>query len=347
MTLLAIHPHWIRIGYSGQFSLDTFLATIKKGLLASLQARKKACLLQISQLKIGDFPISDRYQMGKSIADLQLNLGASVLLAVVGNEPYLDPDRFGEMVALNRGARGKTFIDRIEAERWLSQQLGLSEVLPDWALEIQPNGWHGQIGDIQLGCVQTWPELPDLPQFAVKQVHGRKVVQVAGAPDVPLQEADGLWTDQKDQVLVIKTADCLPVHLWNGQKIAMVHAGWRGAKAGILQRALKSFEDAKSVHAVIGPAIQACHYEVDSDLYQAWLLEDPSLNDYLKPAQGSKRMLDLPGYARHFLIGLGIPVENVQLIPVCTHCEAQMQSYRRDGAAADRQKNFIVRRSKI
>ena len=65
----------------------------------------------------GDHPTTmERYKMGVFIADHNY-LG--VCIVVVGKEPYVDPRRFGETVAVNRGARGKVFTDIDEAVAWI------------------------------------------------------------------------------------------------------------------------------------------------------------------------------------------------------------------------------------
>ena len=59
--------------------------------------------------------------MGEYYAQLSHEHKSIVAIAVVGNEPLMDPKRLGELVALNRGGRGKGFTDYDEAINWLEQ----------------------------------------------------------------------------------------------------------------------------------------------------------------------------------------------------------------------------------
>ena len=73
-------------------------------------------LVDVREIK-GDHPTTlERYQLGVFISEHN-SLG--VCIVVVGEEPYIDPRRFGETVALNRGARGKVFTDMQVAESWI------------------------------------------------------------------------------------------------------------------------------------------------------------------------------------------------------------------------------------
>jgi hypothetical protein len=69
----------------------------------------------------------------------------------------------------------------------------------------------------------------------LKQVHGIDVVEaefgLTGAV------ADGSYTEMVGTVCAVLTADCLPVFLCDrqGTKVAVLHAGWRGLAAGVIE----------------------------------------------------------------------------------------------------------------
>ncbi len=65
--------------------------------------------------------VLDRFKLAEAFVRLQRELKVMVKCAVVGKEPVIDPKRFGETVAVNRGALLKVFTDREEAEIWLKQ----------------------------------------------------------------------------------------------------------------------------------------------------------------------------------------------------------------------------------
>ena len=61
----------------------------------------------------------ERFEMGEHVAELCRNFGKPVRIAFAAEIPIVDPRRFGEMVARNRGANGKVFTDLGEAKEWL------------------------------------------------------------------------------------------------------------------------------------------------------------------------------------------------------------------------------------
>lgn len=77
-------------------------------------------------------------------------------------------------------------------------------------------------------------------------------------------------------LLLVKTADCMPVLAADAETghYAALHAGWRGAAAGILPRLLERWRAAGSslsrVRVVVGPHIGPCCYEVGADCLEAF-----------------------------------------------------------------------------
>ncbi|HXF36923.1 MAG TPA: polyphenol oxidase family protein, partial [Actinomycetota bacterium] len=119
-----------------------------------------------------------------------------------------------------------------------------------------------------------------LDAFAVAGlVHGARLARVgpgrAGAgfvdPGGRIRGADGLVATVPGLALAVTCADCLPVVLapGDGRAVAVVHAGWRGIAAGILQRAVAALGGRRDLRAAIGPAVGPCHYEVGDDVVRA------------------------------------------------------------------------------
>ncbi|CAM2010890.1 polyphenol oxidase family protein [Acanthopleuribacter pedis] len=186
------------------------------------------------------------------------------------------------------------------------------------------------------------------------QRHGtvRQVTQVHGAlvlddPHYTSNQnpADGLVTDLADTALVVKTADCLPVLASDGTRLVALHAGWRGLKAGII-KSLADWLDPRSAFVFIGPAISPSCYEVDADLYQSWLRDDPALANQLSPAPagGTKRLLDTKAVALRHLQEIGFAPEAVECSPTCTF-RSGLPSWRREQPDKRRLYSFIVRRN--
>ena len=107
--------------------------------------------------------------------------------------------------------------------------------------------------------------LIDLPWTTTDQRHGVGVVRVSapgdgdGAPgDIPITELDGI-------VLGCWVGDCAPIVLVGaGREFAVVHVGWRGLAAGVVDAAVAAFSEPVVV-AVLGPTIGACCYEFGDD----------------------------------------------------------------------------------
>jgi len=106
-----------------------------------------------------------------------------------------------------------------------------------------------------------------IPLVTLNQVHGTKVLHITES-GMDNQEGDGLVTVLKDMAIGILTADCGPILFYDPSThiIGACHAGWRGAKEGIIQATLKAMERVgakrSQIYATLGPTIQQQNYEV-------------------------------------------------------------------------------------
>ena len=89
-------------------------------------------------------------------------------------------------------------------------------------------------------------------------------------------ECDALVTNDPGVTLMVFTADCTPVLLWDSVTgaVGAAHAGWRGTAAKIAVKTLNAMVeqlgcDVKNIRAAIGPNIAACHFETDADVPEA------------------------------------------------------------------------------
>jgi len=117
------------------------------------------------------------------------------------------------------------------------------------------------------------------------QVHGATVrMHDAGTPGLHLAEAcDGHATDAAGTLLAVTTADCVPVFLVDPERraVALLHAGWKGVAAGILERGLEVLEERFGSRPVdlavhLGPAICGLCYEVGPEVFEELGLDPPS-----------------------------------------------------------------------
>jgi polyphenol oxidase len=170
------------------------------------------------------------------------------------------------------------------------------------------------------------------------QVHGTKVQRVGGdtptAPDGETQpeiEADGQATALRGLGAIVLTADCLPVALSANGAVAIVHAGWRGLAAGVIEegvRAVRRLGGEEDILAIIGPGAGPCCYEVGEEVHAAF-------NGAHRAQSPHTRNIDLKAIARDRLLAAG--VGEVQDVAACTICDERFFSYRREGARAGRQ----------
>ena len=99
------------------------------------------------------------------------------------------------------------------------------------------------------------------PWAVVRQVHGADVVE-ADPNDVV--EADGVFTDVPGQVIAVQGADCAPIgFVTTSGPIGVVHAGWRGLAAGVIDTMVHTLVERDAVidRVVVGPTIEPSCYE--------------------------------------------------------------------------------------
>lgn len=189
-------------------------------------------------------------------------------------------------------------------------------------------------------------EPAQLPTPRLSQVHGCGVVEATGA----VQEADGLWTTEPGARIGVRVADCVPIllagRLQDGRPwVSALHAGWRGAVAGIFRRGLARFRDLGGEPGdlawALGPSIQRCHFEVGPEVIEA-ARQDPAWREALAtPGPQGKPHLDLQGLLRAQALDLGLDPAKDGSLPLCTVCQTDLLwSYRR-GDRTERQWGWV------
>ncbi len=103
----------------------------------------------------------------------------------------------------------------------------------------------------------------------MEQTHGNEVKIVTKEGEVL---SDGVFTDKESLMLVVRVADCVPVVFVGEKYVGVIHAGWRGLKAGIMENAIEIFESTgeKPEHAriIIGPHICENCYRVGKEFLE-------------------------------------------------------------------------------
>jgi len=114
-------------------------------------------------------------------------------------------------------------------------------------------------------------EIPIGQTVQAEQPHGDQVARVGRTDQATIVSGvDALITNTPGVILIIRTADCAPVYLWDPQHqaIALIHSGKKGTQANITGKTIESLNhhfDSKpeQLVAVIGPCIRPPHYEMD------------------------------------------------------------------------------------
>ncbi|KTD73849.1 peptidoglycan editing factor PgeF [Legionella tucsonensis] len=128
-----------------------------------------------------------------------------------------------------------------------------------------------------------------------------------------LVHADAMVTNHKNIVLGALSADC-PVLLFadtEQQVIGIAHAGWRSARAGIIESCISKMLDlgAKTENIVssIGPCIAQESYEVDSEFYKMFINDDETnLELFIPSVRNNFFMFDLRMYVLKKLKNLSV-----------------------------------------
>ena len=170
--------------------------------------------------------------------------------------------------------------------------------------------------------------LPAQPLW-LNQVHGIGVVNAVTASQ--LVTADAAYSDQKNKVCAILTADCLPVLICNrqGTKVAAVHAGWRGLLAGVIEETINSMQEpAENILIWLGPAIGSQAFEVGEEVKQAFVHDIPETEPAFKANRAGHYLADLYQIAKIRLNKIG--VQSVSGGDYCTYTDSiRFYSYRR------------------
>jgi hypothetical protein len=148
-------------------------------------------------------------------------------------------------------------------------------------------------------------------------------------------EADAIVTATPRLAIGVLTADCTPILFSDSEAgvVGAAHAGWRGAKSGIIEATIAAMERLGAqrgrIAAAIGPAISQSAYEVGADFAAAFIADDPSsANFFATQQERGKPHFDLPRYCLMRLEDSG--VKSVDELGLCTYAnDSLFYSYRR------------------
>lgn len=175
---------------------------------------------------------------------------------------------------------------------------------------------------------------PNVQFQFLKQTHGNNVVYFDRFTEDVIC-ADAHLTATKNLALVIQTADCLPIlvydqyHKW----ILAIHAGWRGVENKISKIALEQFTKASRTPLLsmfVGPHIQLESFEVDEDV--AHKLRNCTQTDntnFIHDKQKNKYFVDLKKTVHTQVQELPIQIRELYFSNIDTLTNEDYSSYRR------------------
>jgi polyphenol oxidase len=191
----------------------------------------------------------------------------------------------------------------------------------------------GLSGGAPLGeTLGRWRRLMDAVRVPgavhARQVHGGKVfVHGACAPGLLVMDGvDGHLTDRAGLLLTVSVADCVPVFVADAARraVALLHAGWRGVAAGILEHGLDGMRDAFGSRPAdlwihLGPAVCGNCYEVGPEVHAA-----------VRGVHVAERgPIDLRSALRERALSAGVRAEQCSTSIHCTRCTAAPGAPRR------------------
>ncbi|HEY6467861.1 MAG TPA: peptidoglycan editing factor PgeF [Candidatus Acidoferrales bacterium] len=204
--------------------------------------------------------------------------------------------------------------------------------------------------------------------LALRQIHSDIACGVTAANPQTVgnapPKADALFTREPGVLLVVQTADCVPVLLADTKQhaIAAIHSGWRGTVQRIAQKTLGRMQmefgtRPADVIAAIGPCIGQSCYEVGSDVAKEFHAQFPTAREWFDgpfdalaagendpnwlpwltmrppghPPPPPTVQLDLVAANRAILVDAGVRAANISASGFCTACRTDLFfSYRRE-----------------
>jgi len=197
-------------------------------------------------------------------------------------------------------------------------------------------GASGQLGTV---CAAA-PQIPQV--LSVPQVHGTDAL-ILDRPVKVGEKFDSGWdaivTNQQGLLVTVRTADCVPILLASPayRLVAAVHAGWRGAVHGIVQRTLEIMGERfgcsmASIHMAVGPSAGRCCYEVDQAVIEPLQKNHANWKTILSLSENQRGKLDLKELVRQQAVASGVNPGQIHALSLCTICRGDLfYSYRREG----------------
>lgn len=184
----------------------------------------------------------------------------------------------------------------------------------------------------------------------LKQIHSDKILifKKDSLESIKDNEGDAIITNEKNNIIGVFTADCVPVILVDDAKkvSAAIHSGWKGTFASITLKTIKRMEEEfncnpTDIKAYIGPHIKKCCYEVSEELKEKFVSEKSNIPE---TELFTGRNLNLEACIVDDLKKAGVNDENINVLDLCTYCsdEIKLHSYRKSNGSYGRMFSFVI-----
>ena len=213
---------------------------------------------------------------------------------------------------------------------------------------------HPDVSAMTVGRDSALP----FPVHQIRQVHDVHVAVIDNL-DITSEQLEGydaMITDLPGVAIGVRSADCIPVLLYDPVKkaAAVVHSGWRGTVAKILYNVINKMSSTygtipSDVLALIGPGICADCFQVGEEValnFKEAGFEINSLWSFRGPKTGKGmeggHHIDLQEACRQTLVESGLKNENIQITPLCTYEDNHLlYSARKEGIECGRNITYI------
>ena len=197
------------------------------------------------------------------------------------------------------------------------------------------------VGDQPVNVLKNRTELAFRWDFLIEnliymdQTHSDHIQIIEDTAINKIENCDAIITAQRNIPLMVMVADCIPMMIYDPKKrvIGAVHAGRNGTFLNIGVKTIRRMQehfgtDPADVRIALGPSIHVCCYEVGPEI--ADIVQKSFENSYIEEREG-KTFLNLQQYNVDRLQEAGVKTQNIEVSPVCTCCDKNYFSYRREG----------------
>lgn len=198
------------------------------------------------------------------------------------------------------------------------------------------------------------------PVIQPHQTHSSNVACIVdpGTGRDSLQETDALVTGLEGVAIGIRTADCIPVLLYDpvASAVGAVHSGWRGTADRIASKAVAEMtrifnSTPHDICAVIGPGIGFDSFQVGEELVGLFSEAGFQINRIWNYRGARKEgsmagghHIDLKECVRMTLIESGLNSSKIQVSDIDTYTDLRFYSARREGIHCGRNINAVMLR---